>query len=64
MIKNYTIQEAADKLRIPEGTLRKHQHEIGYSKLGRLVIFREEDLEQWMQLRRRKPIRELVEGRA
>jgi len=59
MQKNYTIEEAAEILRLPVATVRKHQYEIGFSKLGRRLIFREDDLDKWIESKRHKPNREL-----
>ena len=58
-MKRYTLPEAAELLRIPVGTLRKHQNEIGFSKLGKRVIFREDDLLKWEESKRHKPDNEL-----
>jgi len=55
----YTLKEAATVLRIPAGTLRQHRREIGFSKLGKRLIFHESDLNQWVESRRHKSVREL-----
>ena len=57
--KNYTVIEAADFLRIPVNTLRKHIPEIKRSKLGRRVIFTEESLLNYMERKSSKPLYEL-----
>tara|TARA_R110002050_G_scaffold298733_1_gene462588 strand:- start:2901 stop:3089 length:189 start_codon:yes stop_codon:yes gene_type:complete len=59
MARNYTLAEAAEKLRIPAGTLRKYRPEIGGAKLGRLWVFTEDELNRWMESRRHKPMSEL-----
>jgi len=59
-MKNYTLNEAAELLRIPANTLRKFRHEIGGAKLGRLWVFTEKELTDWMESKRRKPLRELL----
>ncbi|MGQ8336862.1 helix-turn-helix domain-containing protein [Sunxiuqinia sp. A32] len=59
MQQNYTIDEAAEFLRIPVGTLRKHRPSIGGSKLGRRWVFTKEELTNFMKLNRSKPLQEL-----
>jgi len=58
-LKNYTVEEAADFLRIPKDTFRKHRRDIGGSRLGRRLVFTESELMRWMESKREKPIREL-----
>lgn len=57
--KNYTVPEAAEHLRIPVNTLRKHLSEIRRSKLGRRVIISQESLDAWVESKTSKPISEL-----
>lgn len=60
MQKNYTIEELADFLRIPVATIRKHQYAIGFFKLGKRVIFSEENVVAWMNSRKHKSLTELA----
>lgn len=55
--RNFTIAKASQELGVPIGTLRKHRAEIGGAKLGRLWIFTESELLNWMEFRRRSPVR-------
>lgn len=57
----YTLNEAAERLKIPVGTLRKYQREIGFSKLGRTIVMKESDLVRWINKRYYKPV-QAVEG--
>ena len=59
-MKRFTLTEAAEELRIPVSTVRKHQNDIGFSKLGKWIIFQEADLQKWVDSRRSKPTRELI----
>jgi hypothetical protein len=54
-MKNFTIEELSDFLRIPVATIRKHQNDIDHYKLGRRLIFPEGGVIAWMNSRRRKP---------
>lgn len=46
--KYFTVEEAAEYIRIPLGTLRKHLPEIKRAKLGRLIIISLDSLEEWI----------------
>lgn len=59
-MKRFTLPEAAEEFKIPAGTLRKHLKAIGFSKLGKRIILREDDLLKWEESRRCKPTRELL----
>lgn len=46
-----TIREVAEKLHLPEGTLRYYRHaDIGPKsfKMGRRVVYRRADVEAWI----------------
>lgn len=53
------MEEAAEFLRIPKETFKKHRKDIGGSRLGRRMIFTESELMRWMESKREKPLREL-----
>lgn len=57
--KNYDVKEAAEFLRMPIGTFRKHLPEISRSKLGRRWLFTEKDLIEYIERNRSKPMHEL-----
>lgn len=57
--KLYTVSEAAEYLRIPVNTLRKHIPEIKRSKIGRRLIFSEESLIKYLESKSFKPLSEL-----
>ena len=57
--RNYTMEEAAEFLRIPKETFRKCRRDVGGSRLGRRIIFTEHELVRWMESKREKPLREL-----
>lgn len=57
--KNYDLVEAAEFLRLPVDTFRKHRPEIGGSKLGRRWVFTEKELIEYMESKRSKPLSEL-----
>lgn len=57
--KLYTVPEAAEFLRIPVNTLRKHIPEIKRSKIGRRLIFSEESLIKYLESKSSKPLSEL-----
>ncbi|MGD9930634.1 MAG: helix-turn-helix domain-containing protein [Mangrovibacterium sp.] len=59
MIQNYTLEEAAEKLKIPVPTFRKYRPQIGGSKIGRRWVFSEQELLSFMDRKRSKPIHEL-----
>ncbi len=60
--RNYDLLEAAEFLRLPVDTFRKHRPEIGGSKLGRRWIFTEKELIEFMERKRSKPLHELTES--
>lgn len=49
--KLYSKAEAADYLKIPEATIYQltSKRRIPFSKVGRRLVFRQEDLERWLQ---------------
>jgi excisionase family DNA binding protein len=57
--KYYTLSEAAQRVKIPLNTLRKHLPEIKRSKLGRRVIIAEDSLDAWVESKTSKPLSEL-----
>lgn len=57
--KTYTIESAAEALNIPVPTLRKFRPELGGSKIGRRWIFTEDELTDFMQRKRSRPLSEL-----
>lgn len=57
--KYFTVEEAAEHVKIPLGTLRKHLPEIKRSKLGRRIIISSDSLEDWVDRRSSKPLSEL-----
>lgn len=57
--KFYDLVEAAEFLRLPIDTFRKHRPEIGGSKLGRRWVFSEEELINFVEKNRSKPLHEL-----
>lgn len=58
--KNYTVEEAAEFLRIPTDTFRKFRKNIGGSRLGRRLVFSENELVRFMESKREKPVHELL----
>ena len=59
-MKRFTLPEAAEEYKTPIATLRKHLNDIGFSKLGKRIILREDDLLKWEESKRSKPTRELI----
>ncbi len=57
--KLFDLVEAAEFLRLPIDTFRKHRPEIGGSKLGRRWIFTEQELMNFVERKRSKPLHEL-----
>lgn len=55
----YTLPEAAEYLRMPINTFRKHRPEIGGTKLGKRWLFTESELLIYVEKNRSKPISEL-----
>lgn len=57
--KNYTLEEAAEFLRLSKDVLYKYRREIGGAKLGRRWVFSETELTDWLESKRHKPLRDL-----
>jgi len=53
----YTIQTAAPELHISEATLRRiiMRREIGYRRIGRRYLFRQEDLDRYLEATYKEP---------
>lgn len=59
MERNYTLDEAAELLRLAKPTFRVFRPQIGGSKIGRRWIFTESELVRFMEAKRSKPLHEL-----
>ena len=61
--ENLTPREAADYLRVSERTLirwRNARTGPPYTKVGHKVVYRDRDLDRWLDGQRREPLREVA----
>lgn len=61
--RNYTVTEAADYLRLSAPYLNRLRYEGGgptFAKLGVRVVYRQADLDDWLQSHRRQSTAEFI----
>ena len=58
----YNVEEAAAYLNMPVPSFRSHQHRIGGSKIGKRWVFTKLQLDNFIELNRRKTPQEIREA--